>query len=122
MKEFTKYYEYSESLSDCLRDIEKIADVCAIIGNSSSPQINLVDSFPNIINACNNLEHDGETSCFYIAFSKNDCEVGQDLDDVKDELFGGKALFLIKLTMKYRVIPTKILDSRDITMEVKVEI
>lgn len=42
----------------------------------------------------------GETSCFYIGFSKNDCEVGNDLDDVKDELFGGKALFLVKLTIE----------------------
>lgn len=119
MIEFTKHYEYNESLSDCLRDIEKIADVCAIIGDSTSPRMNLVDNIPNIINACNNLEHDGETSCFYIGFSKNDCEVGQDLDDVKDELFGGKPLFLIKLTMKYRVVPTEIVNSRDITMEVK---
>lgn len=119
MKEFTKHYEYSDSLLDCLRDIEKIADICALIGDNTCPQINLVDNIPNIIKAYNNLEHDGRTSCLYIGFSKNDCEVSDNLDDVKDELFGGKPLFLIKLTMKYRVSPTELLDSRDITMEVK---
>jgi hypothetical protein len=118
MKEFTKH----DSILDCLRDLEKMADVCGLIGGNTYPQSNLVADIPNIINAYYNLEHDGETSCFYIGFSKNDCEVGNDLDDVKDELFGGKALFLIKLTMKYRKIPTQIVDSRDIIMEVKAEI
>lgn len=122
MKEFTKHYEYDDSLLDCLRDLRKIADVCGLIGDNTYPQSNLVVDIPNIINAYYNLEHDGETSCFYIGFSKNDCEVGNDLDDVKDELFGGNALFLIKLTMKYRVIPTQIINSRDIIMEVKAEI
>lgn len=119
MKEFTKHYEYDDSLLDCLRDLRKIVDVCAIIGDNTYPQSDLLIDIPNIINAYYNLEHDGDTSCFYIGFSEKACEVSDNLDDVKDELFGGKALFLIKLTMKYRVVPTEILNSRDITMEVK---
>lgn len=117
MIEFTKHYEYSDSLLDCLRDLRKIADVCAIIGNNTYPQSDLLIDTPNIINSYYNLEHDGETSCFYFGFSEKECEVSQDLDDIIDDL--SKPLFLIKLTMKYRVIPTEILDSRDITMEVK---
>ena len=117
MKEFTKHYEYSDSLLDCLRDLRKIADVCAIIGDNTYPQSDLLIDIPNIINSYYNLEHDGDTSCFYIGFNEKECEVSQDLDDVKDDV--GKPLFLIKLTMKYRVIPTEIVNSRDITMEVK---
>ena len=117
MKEFTKHYEYDDSLLDCLRDLRKIADVCAVIGDNTYPQSDLLIDIPNIINSYNNLEHDGETSCFYIGFSEKECEVSQNLDDVKDEV--GKPLFLIKLTMKYRVIPTEIVNSRDITMEIK---
>ena len=122
MKEFTKYYDGSDSILNCIKGLEKMADVCGLIGDNTYPQSNLVVDIPNIINAYYNLEHDGETSCFYIGFSKNDCEEGNDFDDVKDELFGGKALFLVKLTMKYRKIPMEIVDSRDITMEVKAEI
>lgn len=123
MKEFTKHYEGSDSILDCLRDLEKIADICGLIGGNTYPQSNLVVDIPNIINAYYNLEHDGETSCFYIGFSKNESEVSKDLDDVKDRVDGfDKTLFLIKLTMKYRVIPTQIINSRDITMEVKAKI
>ena len=118
MKEFTKHYEYDDSLLDCLRDLRKIADVCAIIGDNTYPQSDLLIDTPNIINSYYSLEHDGDTSCFYLGFSKGECEVGQDLDDVKDRCYR-KPLFLIKLTMKYRVIPTEIVNSRDITMEVK---
>lgn len=118
MIEFTKHYEYDDSLLDCLRDLRKIADVCAIIGDNTYPQSDLLIDTPNIINSYYSLEHDGETSCFYLGFSKGECEVGQDLDDVKDRCYC-KPLFLIKLTMKYRVIPTEIVNSRDITMEVK---
>lgn len=117
MKEFTKHYEFSDSLLDCLRDLRKIADVCAIFGDNTYPQSDLLIDIPNIINAYYNLKNDGETSCFYIGFSEKECEVSQDLDDVKDSL--RKRLFLVKLTMKYRVIPTEIINSRDITMEVK---
>ena len=123
MKEFTKHYKGVNALANCLRDLEKMADVCALIGGNACPQSNLVVDIPNIINAYYNLEYDGETSCFYIGFSKNDCEVSKDLDDVKDRVGGfDKTLFLIKLTMKYRKSPTEIVDSRDIIMEVKAEI
>lgn len=122
MIEFKKRYEGSDSILNCLRDLRKMADICGLIGGNTYPQSNLVVDIPNIINAYYNVEYDGETFCFYISFSKNDCEVGNYLDDVKDELFGGKALFLVKLTMKYRKSPTQIVDSRDIIMEVKAEI
>lgn len=121
MKEFTKYYNGSDAILNCLGDLKKMADICASIGGKTYPQSDFVIDIPNIINSYYNLEHDGETSCFYIGFSKYECEVNDDLDYVKDELIG-KALFLIKLTMKYKVIPTQIMNSRDIIMEVKAEI
>ena len=120
MEKFTKHYEGSDAILNCFKDIEKIADVCAIIGDNTYPQNDLVIDIPNIINSYYNLSYDGATSCFYIGFSKNACEVSQEFDDVKDEI--NKALFLIKLTMTYRDIPSEIMDSRDITMEVKAEI
>lgn len=55
MKEFTKHYEYDDSLLDCLRDLEKMADVCGLIGGNTYPQSNLVVDIPNIINAYYNL-------------------------------------------------------------------
>lgn len=122
MIEFKKRYEGSDSILNCLRDLRKMADICGLIGDDTCPQSDLVYDIINIIKSYYNLEHDGDTSCFYIGFSKNESEVSKDLDDVKDELFGGKALFLVKLTMKYRKIPTQIVDSRDIIMEVKAEI
>lgn len=116
-------FKKCDSILNCLRDLEKMADICGLIGGNTYPQSNLVVDIPNIINAYYNLEHDGETSCFYIGFSKNDCEVSKDLDDVKDRVDGfDKTLFLIKLTMKYRKSPKEIVDSREIIMEVKAEI
>ena len=123
MKEFTKHYEGSDSLLDCLRDLRKMADICGLIGDNTCPQSDLVYDIITIIESYYNLEHDGDTSCFYIGFSKNESEVSKDLDDVKDRVDGfDKTLFLVKLTMKYRKIPTQIVDSRDIIMEVKAEI
>ena len=123
MIEFKKHYKGVNAISDCLIDLDKMADICGLIGGNTYPQSNLVVDIPNIINAYYNLEYDGETSCFYIGFSKNDCEVSKDLDDVKDRVDGfDKTLFLIKLTMKYRKSPTEIVDSREIIMEVKAEI
>ena len=123
MIEFKKCYEGSDSILNCLRDLRKMADICGLIGGNTYPQSNLVVDIPNIINAYYNLEYDGETSCFYIGFSKNESEVSKDLDDVKDRVDGfDKTLFLIKLTMKYRKSPTEIVDSREIIMEVKAEI
>lgn len=120
MIEFKKRYEGSDSILNCLRDLRKIADVCAIIGNNTYPQSDLLIDTPNIINSYYNLKHDGDTSCFYICFDEKECEISQDFDDIIDEVC--KPLFLIKLTMKYRKIPTEIVDSRDIIMEVKAEI
>lgn len=122
MIELKKRYEGSDSILNCLIDLRKMADICGLIDDDTCPQSDLVYDIITIIESYYNLEHDGDTSCFYIGFSKNESEVSKDLDDVKDELFGGKALFLVKLTMKYRKIPTQIVDSRDIIMEVKAEI
>ena len=123
MIEFKKRYEGSDSILNCLRDLRKMADICGLIGDNTCPQSDLVYDIINIIESYYNLEHDGDTSCFYIGFSKNESEVSKDLNDVKDLVDGfGKTLFLIKLTMKYRKIPTQIVDSRDIIMEVKAEI
>ena len=123
MKEFTKHYEGDDSILNCLRDLRKMADICGLIGDNTCPQSDLVVDIPNIINSYYNLEHDGDTSCSYICFSINESAVSKDLDDVKDRFDGFvKTLFLIKLTMKYRKIPTQIVDSRDIIMEVKAEI
>ena len=123
MIEFTKHYEGSDSILNCLRDLRKMADICGLIGDNTCPQSDLVYDIITIIESYYNLEHDGDTSCFYIGFSKNESEVSKDLDDVKDRVDGfDKTLFLIKLTMKYRKIPTEIVDSRDIIMEVKAEI
>lgn len=123
MKEFTKHYEGSDSILNCLRDLGKIADVCGLIGGNTYPQSDLVIDTPSIINSYYNLEHDGQTSYFYLYFRKGGCVGSNELNDFKDRCDGlSKALFLVKLTMKYRDISTEIVKWRDITMEVKAEI
>lgn len=118
MKEFTKHYKGVNAISDCLRDLEKIADVCGLIGGNTYPLSDLVIDTPNIINSYYNLKHDGETSYFYLYFRKSGCVGSDELNDFKNRYDGlSKALFLVKLTMKYRVVKW-----RYITMEVKAEI
>ena len=110
MIEFTKHYEGTNAISDCIRDLEKMADVCALIGGNTYPQSDLVIETPRIINDYYKVMHSGQTSYFFLGFSKNGCE-GSDIINHVQGLFG-KKLFSVKLTLKYT----------DITMEVKAEI
>lgn len=110
MKEFTKHYTGVEAISNCLRDLEKMADVCALIGGNTYPQSDLVIDTPRIINDYYKVAHSGQTSYFFLGFRKSGCE-GSDILNYAQNLFG-KELFSVKLTMK----------ARDITMEAKAEI
>lgn len=110
MIEFTKHYKGVEAISNCLRDLEKMADMCALIGGNSYPQSDLVIDTPRIINDYYKVKHSDQTSYFFLGFSKSGCE-GSDTLNYFQGLFG-KELFLVKLTLKYT----------DVTMEVKAEI
>ena len=37
MLEFTKHYDGVEAIGNCLRDLEKMADMCALIGGNTYP-------------------------------------------------------------------------------------
>lgn len=110
MKEFTKHYKGVEAIANCLRDLEKMADMCALIGGNTYPQSDLVIETPRIINDYYKVMHSDQTSYFFLGFSKSGCE-GSDILNHVQGLFG-KKLFLVKLTLKYT----------DVTMEVKAEI
>lgn len=109
MKEFTKHYKGVNALANCLRDLEKMADVCALIGGNIYPQSDLVIETPRIINDYYKIAHNDQTSYFFLGFRKSGCE-GSDIPNYVQKF--GKALFLVKLTLKYT----------DVTMEVKAEI
>lgn len=110
MKEFKKHYEGINAISDCLRDLEKMADVCTLIGGNTYPQTDLVIETPRIINDYYKTAHSDQTSYFFLGFSKSGCE-GSNILNYVQGLFG-KKLFSVKLTLKYT----------DVTMEVKAEI
>ena len=110
MKEFTKHYKGVEAIANCLRDLEKMADVCALIGGNTYPQSDLVIDLPHIISEYYKLRYTDKESYFFLGFRKTGSE-GSDILDHVQGLFG-KKLFLVKLTLKYT----------DVTMEVKAEI
>ena len=110
MIEFTKHYEGTNAIGNCLRDLEKMADVCALIGGNTYPQSDLVIDTPRIINDYYKIAHNDQTSYFFLGLRKSGCE-GSDILNYVQNLFG-KELFSVKLTLKYT----------DITMEVKAEI
>lgn len=110
MIEFTKHYKGINALSDCIRDLEKMADVSALMGNMKYPQSDLVIYLPYIISEYYKLQHTDKTSNFFIGFCKTGIEGSGELKHVLARC--GKALFLVKLTLKYT----------DVTMEAKAEI
>ena len=113
MIEFTKHYKGINAISDCIRDLEKMADVCTLMGNMKYPQTDLVIDLPYLIGEYYKLQHTDKTSNFFIGFRKTGSEVGGELQHVLARCGSfGKALFLVKLTLKYT----------DVTMEAKAEI
>lgn len=110
MLEFTKHYDGVEAIGNCLRDLEKMADMCALIGGNTYPQSDLVIDTPRIINDYYKVMYNGQTSYFFLGFRKTGSDGSDDLKYVLARCGClGKAIFLVKLTMK----------ARDITMEVK---
>ena len=113
MVEFKKHYEGINAISDCIRDLEKMADVCALIGNIKYPQSDLVIDLPYIIGEYYKLRYTDKESHFFLGLRKTGSEGSGELKHVLDRCGSfGKALFLVKLTLKYT----------DVTMEVKAEI
>lgn len=110
MIEFTKHYNGVDAIGNCLRDLEKMADMCALIGGNTYPQSDLVIETPRIINDYYKVAHNDQSPSFFLGFRKSGCEGSYILNNVQN-IFG-KELFLVKLTLKYT----------DITMEVKAEI
>lgn len=113
MIEFKKHYDGINAISDCIRDLEKMADVCALMGNINYPQSDLVIDLPHIISEYYKLRYTDKESHFFLGFRKTGEEGSDELKHVLARCGGlGKALFLVKLTLKYT----------DVTMEVKAEI
>jgi hypothetical protein len=110
MIEFTKHYNGVDAIGNCLRDLEKMADMCALIGGNTYPQSDLVIETPRIINDYYKVAHNDQTSYFFLGFRKSGCEGSYTLNYAQN-IFGDE-LFLVKFTLKYT----------DITIEVKAEI
>ena len=95
MIEFTKHYKGINALSDCIRDLEKMADMCALIGGNTYPQSDLVIETPRIINDYYKIAHNDQTTYFFLGFRQSGCE-GSDIPNYFQNLFS-TALFLVKL-------------------------
>ena len=112
MEKITKKFEGTSCLADCLAEVNNMAKVAALVGDSKFPLSDLMYDTRSVVELYQNymISHAvGTYARYYIGIRKLGCEGSESLKEVQMRLdCFGAALFFIKLDIGDGIIKMEV--------------